>query len=185
VTSLTEYFVDLKDLDVDKVLLEGSFDPGAIDFSSENVRQKGPLVWNATAERAGEEIRIAGVLNAGVETPCSRCLEPAQFEISRPFDLFFRQREEDMFDEDDDIELTEEDTRTAFFTGTRLALGDILREQVLLALPMKALCRLDCKGLCPECGANLNQATCGCLTETFSPHMEQLLEIKRKLEERS
>lgn len=182
---MTEYFVDLKDLDVDKVSLQGSFEPGAIDFSAENVRQKGALVWSATAERAGEEIRIAGLLDAVVETACSRCLEPAQFEISRPFDLFFRQREEDMFDEDDDIELTEEDTRTAFFTGTRLAIGDILREQVLLALPMKALCRLDCKGLCPECGANLNLAGCSCSREKFSPHMDQLLEIKRKLEERS
>jgi uncharacterized protein len=182
---MPEYFVDLKDLEQDKVSLEGSFDPGAIDFASEGVRQAGPLVWNATAERAGAEVRIAGELRTQVEFPCSRCLEPARSEVSRPFDLFFRQRDEDMFDEDDDIELTEEDTRTAFFTGTRLAIGDILREQVLLALPMKALCRVDCKGLCPTCGMNLNISGCNCLKERFSPHMDQLLEIKRKLEERS
>ena len=57
-----------------------------------------------------------------------------------------------MFDEDDDIELTEEDMRTSFFTGTQLEIGDIIREQVLLALPMKVLCRVDCKGLCPVVG---------------------------------
>ena len=92
-------------------------------------------------------------------------------------------REKDQLGDEDDVELTEEDTRTAFFSGTQLAIGDVLREQFLLALPMKALCRVDCKGLCPVCGANRNQNTCNCSGEVFSPHMEKLLEIKRKLEE--
>jgi uncharacterized protein len=116
---------------------------------------------------------------------CSRCLEPAQVRVSKPFDLFFRERDESMFDEDEEVELDEEDTRTAFFTGTKLAIGDILREQILLALPMKALCTVDCKGLCPTCGTNLNSGSCACPKEEFSPHMDTLLEIKRRLEERS
>lgn len=180
---MSEYFVDLKDLSR-KVSLEGVFELGEIDFGSENFRQAGPLQWNATAERAGEEIRIAGSLETAAELGCSRCLELAKIEVRRPFDLFFRESDEEMFDEDE-VELSEEDTRTAFFSGTRLALGDILREQVLLALPMKALCRVDCKGLCPVCGTNRNLNTCTCTDESFSPHMEKLLEIKRKLEERS
>jgi uncharacterized protein len=180
---MPEYFVDLKDL-TDKVSLEGSLDPGDIDFAGENVRQVGPLDWSATVERANEEIRIAGSLKATVELNCSRCLEPARQEIGRPFDLFFRESDEEMYDEDE-VELSERDTRTAFFSGTRLAMGDVLREQVLLSLPMKALCNVDCKGLCPSCGANLNVSNCNCPKEQFSPHMEKLLEIKRKLEERS
>lgn len=180
---MSEYFIDLKDL-TEKVSLDGSFEPGAIDFRGENMRQIGPLEWKATAERAGEEIRIAGSLSATFEQNCSRCLEPANVEVQWPFDLFFRESDEDMFDEDE-VELTEEDTRTAFFSGTQLAIGDILREQVLLALPMKALCNVDCKGLCPVCGANRNLNSCSCTDESFSPHMEKLLEIKRKLEERS
>ena len=180
---MSEYFVDLKDLSR-KVTLEGSFEPGAIDFAGENVRQIGPLQWNAAAERAGEEIRIAGSLEATLESICSRCLETAKVDVRRPFDLFFRESDEEMYDEDD-VELSEEDTRTAFFSGTQLAIGDILREQVLLALPMKALCKVDCEGLCPVCGTNRNLNTCSCTYESFSPHMEKLLEIKRKLEERS
>src|SRR5204862_476514 len=136
---MSEYFVDLKER-YEKVSLEGAFEPGAIDFSSENLRQIGPLQWNATAERAGEEIRIAGSLETTAELNCSRCLEPARIEVRRPFDLFFRESDENMYDEDE-VELTEEDTRTAFFSGTELAIGDILREQVLLALPMKVLCK--------------------------------------------
>ena len=180
---MSEYFVDLKDLSR-KVSLDGVFEPGAIDFGVESIRQVGPLQWNATAERAGEEIRIAGSMAATVEMSCSRCLEPAKVELRRPFDLFFRESDEDMVDEDE-VELTEEETRTAFFSGTRLAVGDILREQVLLAAPMKALCKADCKGLCPVCGTNRNFSACSCTNENFSPHMEKLLEIKRRLEERS
>jgi len=181
----TQYFIDLKDLAQDKVSLTGSLEPGAIEFSGDGVRQIKALEWDATAERAGAEIRIVGTLRMAAELACSRCLEPARYDVSKGFDLFFRRRDEFMFDEDDEIELTEKDTRTAFFTGTQLAMGDILHEQVLLALPMKPLCTVDCKGLCPTCGTNLNLKSCNCPKEQFNPNLDALLEIKRRLEKRS
>jgi len=182
---MSDYFVDLKDLAHEKISFSASFDPGLGDFGSDNLRQVGPLDWTASAERAGAEIRINGTLTTTIECPCSRCLEAARIAISKPFDLFFRERDEEMFDEDEEVELNEEDTRTAFFTGTKLAIADVLREQVLLALPMKVLCRVDCKGLCPICGMNLNSGTCTCSREEFNPHMDVLLEIKKQLEKRS
>jgi uncharacterized protein len=182
---MTEYFIDLKDLAHEKISFDGAFEPGTIDFSADNLRQVEPMVWSASAERAGGEIRIVGSLNTTVELPCSRCLEPARPRIEKSFDLFFRERDEFLFDEDDEIELDEKDTRTAFFSGTRLAIGDILREQVLLGLPMKVLCNVDCKGLCPTCGTNLNAGSCNCPKEHFSPHMDMLLELKQRLEKRS
>jgi uncharacterized protein len=182
--SQSQYFVDLKDLGHEKLSFQALFEPGVIELGSENIRQIGNLDWSATAERAGAEIRIAGKLDTNVELLCSRCLEPATVHVSKPFDLFFRERDEAMFDEDE-VELDEKDTRTAFFTGTKLAIGDVLREQILLALPMKVLCTIDCKGLCPTCGTNLNSGSCNCSAEDFNPHMDTLLEIKRRLEERS
>jgi uncharacterized protein len=180
-----KYFIDLKDLAHDKLTFAAQFEPGAIDFTPDHIRQIGLLDWKVTAERAGLEIRITGTLDVTLEVNCSRCLEPARIQVTKAFDLFFRERDEEMFDEDEEIELDDKDTRTAFFTGTKLAIGDILREQILLALPMKALCTVDCKGLCPTCGTNLNTASCGCPAEEFNPHMDTLLEIKRRLEERS
>jgi uncharacterized protein len=182
---MTKHFVDLKDLAGDKIALEGTFSPGEIEYGNEGIRQTAALDWSATAQRAGPEIRIAGALKTSVETSCGRCLEPARLEISKQFDLFFRQRQELMYDEDEEIELTDEDTRTAFFTGTQLAIADVLREQILLSVPMKVLCKPECRGLCPVCGTNWNVNTCNCSGERFSPHLDQLLEIKRKLEERS
>ncbi|HEY2383647.1 MAG TPA: DUF177 domain-containing protein [Terriglobia bacterium] len=178
---MSEYFVDLKDLARDKVSFAASFEPGIVDFGGE-MRQAGPLDWSATAERAGAEIRINGSLSTLLECLCSRCLEATRVEIQKPFDLFFRQRDEELFDEDEEIELEEDETRTAFFTGTKLAIADVLREQVLLALPMKVLCRVDCKGLCPVCGINSNTAACTCPGEDFSPHMDVLAEIKKRME---
>jgi len=182
---MSEYFVDLKDLAQEKLSFQALFEPGVVDLSAENIRQIGNLDWAASAERAGEEIRITGKLDTRVEVACSRCLEPAQIHVSKPFDLFFRKRDEAMFDEDEEVELGEKETRTAFFTGTKLLIADILREQILLSLPMKVLCKVDCKGLCPTCGTNLNSGSCSCPAEEFSPHMDTLLEIKRRLEERS
>ena len=78
---MSKYIVDLKDLAHDKVSLQGSLKPGEIDFSLESVRQVEALEWRATAERAGEEIRIAGSLETTMELSCSRCLEPARTEL--------------------------------------------------------------------------------------------------------
>ena len=97
------FLVDLKDLAHEKISFQASFEPGVVEFGSENVQQVGPLHWMASAERAGNEIRITGSLNTSIELPCSRCLEPARIVISKPFDLFFREREEGMFDEDEEI----------------------------------------------------------------------------------
>jgi len=182
---MNEYFVDLKDLAHEKISFQGTFEPGRVDFTPDNVRQIGVLHWSASAERAGAEIRIAGSLTTAMELMCSRCLDPARYDVAKPFDLFFRRRDELMFDEDEEIELDERETRTAFFTGTQLAIGGILREQILLALPMKALCRVDCRGLCPTCGTNLNTGSCDCPKEHFNPHMDSLLELKQRLEKRS
>jgi uncharacterized protein len=181
---MSEHLFDLKDLK-NKISLEGSFEPGDIDFTESDLRQSGPLSWTVSAERAGEEIRINGTFDGAVELNCSRCLEPARCGISRSFELFFREHDEEIIDEDDDVELTDDDMRTSYFVGTQMDIGDIIREQVLLSLPMKVLCKVECKGLCPVCGTNLNINTCNCSVERFSPHIDKLQDIKKRLEERS
>src|SRR5437588_1669517 len=105
-----KYFIDLKDLGHGKVSFAASFEPGIVDFGTENIQQAGPLDWSASAERVGDEIRIAGSVTTSLELPCSRCLEAAKIAINKPFDLFFRQRDKDMFDEDQEVELDEADT---------------------------------------------------------------------------
>ena len=65
--------------------------------------------------------------------------------------------------------LKDDDTEIGFFEGEGLFLADVLKEQVLLSLPMKVICQSDCRGLCPSCGANLNHEECRCETHSSRP----------------
>ena len=69
----------------------------------------------------------------------------------------------------DEHEVQEDDLGTAFYRDETIDLGDLVREQLYLALPMKPLCAEACKGLCPQCGTNLNRGTCDCRSEWQDP----------------
>ena len=78
-----------------------------------------------------------------------------------------------------EAELTEEDLSFSFYEGDEVNLAPLVRETLLLALPTKPLCREDCRGLCPRCGANRNGAECGCREEWRDPRLEVLRTLKR------
>ncbi len=182
---MTEHVIGLMDLGVDRVEVVDSFEPGDIDFSSEGLRQRGPIAWSGFIERRASEFRLCGRLEAVLEVACVRCLDPIGQPIEKQFDLFFRQRDSLVYDEDAEIELTESETQTSFVTGAELLLGEIVREQILLAMPMKPLCKSDCGGLCPSCGVNRNAGSCECPEQPLNPAFETLLEFRKQLEDRS
>src|SRR4029450_3343312 len=93
---------------------------------------------------------------------CSRCLEPFVLPIDQELDLFYLAHEKGQDEEEDEVELSDRDVVVASYRGDRLDLGDVIREQLFLAVPLARACREDCKGLCPRCGANRNQQECGC-----------------------
>ena len=74
------------------------------------------------------------------------------------FDQFYQSRRDHRLV--GEIELQEKDTEIAFYSGDFIEVSDIIREQILLGLPMKPMCREDCKGLCPYCGKNRNLEAC-------------------------
>jgi uncharacterized protein len=170
-------FLDIKELAVREVDLRQTYAPGAVDYHTPDLRQVEPLEVRGTAELIDEQIHINGQLHTRLEMVCARCLEPVVEKVSRDFDLFYRplqsiQREEEM-------RLKLDDTEMAFFQGQGLFLTDVLAEQVLLALPMKVICRSDCRGLCPHCGTNLNHDECRCSTQTLDPRMAPLARFKQ------
>jgi len=108
-----------------------------------------------------ESVHVRGRLSARLGVDCSRCLERFEFPVEQPVDLFYLPRVAQQ-EEEEDVALDDRELVVAYYTAGRVDLGEALREQLLLALPMKRLCREDCRGLCPVCGANRNQSTCGC-----------------------
>ena len=114
-----------------------------------------------------QDIRVKGKLETSLEVPCARCLDPVVHQVERSFDLLYRPLGTDAGHEE--LSVTDAEAEIGYYEGEGLLLEDTLREQVLLALPLKTICREDCKGLCPHCGKNLNEIQCSCVDAGRGP----------------
>jgi DUF177 domain-containing protein len=170
-------FLDVKELARHKLRLNQSYAPGAVDYHTHDFRQIEPLEVRATAELVDNQIRISGGLRTRVEMACARCLEQVVEEVTRDFDLYYRPMQS--ISREEEVRLKLDDTEVGFFQGEGLFLTDVLAEQVLLAIPMKIICRSDCKGLCPHCGANLNTDECRCESQAGDLRMAPLARLKQ------
>ncbi len=153
------------DLLLGKVRFSQTFAPGAIEFFDSQFRQTEPVVATGAAElsQATGEIRITGHLQTRMEMACDRCLETAIVPVESDFDLLYRPASASP--EHRETLLHGVEAEVGFYEGDSLDLVDVLREQILLLLPMQRICREDCKGICPVCGQNRNQAECHCHEE--------------------
>jgi uncharacterized protein len=181
-------FLDLRELEIRPRDFEEEFQPGVIDLGSE-VRQTTPLKAAGRAELVEEhhgkhkiikDIRLRGRFAAGFELQCARCLDPVKQDVAREFELLYRPLGVDAGR--DEISVTDAEAEIGYYQGEGILLEDVLREQVLLALPLKITCREDCKGLCPHCGKNLNQERCSCAAHVEDPRWAALKEIRGTLE---
>jgi uncharacterized protein len=121
--------------------------------------------------------RVAGRVTGEVELECSRCLEPFRMPLGSDFDLRYVPRTENVGEGEREVE--EDDLTTAFYDDEQIDLAHLVMEQFHLALPMKPLCKDDCKGLCPECGTNLNTGSCNCNPAWEDPRLAALKALKR------
>jgi uncharacterized protein len=124
-----------------------------------------------------DQFRLVGRVATALELQCSRCLEPFPWPIDASFDLRYQPHTLNAGEGEREVE--EDDLTTAFYENDTIDLGQLMREQFYLALPMKPLCGDECRGLCPICGANLNRATCGCAREWEDPRFGALRALKR------
>jgi uncharacterized protein len=126
---------------------------------------------------------LEGRLRAAVETECSRCLEPVSLAIDADVELLLvpsaiEGEAEDEVEED----LDEEDEALRFECPEGKAdLVQLVSEQIYLALPLKAVCRESCKGLCPQCGVNRNDVSCGCKEAWIDPRLAPLQQLRDHL----
>lgn len=182
-------FIRVRDLEVEAQEFDREFQPGHIDFGAE-MQQRTPLHLQGRAELIEErthgvketikDIRLTGSFSGQVEVQCARCLEAVARDVQAEFDLLYRPL--GAVERNDEVSISEAETEVGFYKGEGLALEDVLREQVLLAIPVKAVCREDCRGLCPQCGKDLNQEDCGCVAVRSDPRWNALREIRGKLE---
>jgi len=179
-------FLDIKQLELHPLDFAEEFQPDVLDLGGE-ARQLSPLQAAGHAEVVEEhhgkhkiikDIRLRGRLAANLELSCARCLEPVTREVTRNFELLYRPLGTDAGR--DELSVTDAEAEIGYYQGDGILLEDVLREQVLLALPLKVTCREDCKGLCPHCGKNLNQEQCSCTTSVEDPRWAALKQLRAR-----
>lgn len=148
--------------------VEAALDPGEVHLEGEEsfaLEAGGSLRCNL--ERGDDRtVHVRGALQARLRLECGRCLEPFALPVTQELDLFYLPHRPDQGEEEEDeVELRDHDMVVAYYRDERLDLGEMIREQFFLGLPMKRLCREGCQGLCPTCGANRNNAPCACPPE--------------------
>jgi uncharacterized protein len=162
--------------------------PGAVDMGEE-AEQQGPMAASGHAEVLHEhrgpkdivaDIRLQGRFDGRFQVPCARCVEPVEIPLGADFDLIYRPAAADA--DPTERSITAPETEIGYYQGDSLALEDVLREQVLLSLPLKTLCKPDCKGLCPRCGANRNSQPCSCDVGPSDPRWEALAGLRGRIE---
>jgi uncharacterized protein len=180
--------ITLLDLEREPVSFDTAIPAGAIDYGTE-ASQTGPLAVRGQAEILREhrgpkeiiaDIRARAHWSGEFEVPCARCLEPVRHTLGGDFDLLFRPLGADAGPAERSLGAPE--TEIGYYQEEGLVLEDVLREQVLLSLPARSLCRQDCKGLCPRCGRNLNAEPCTCEDQPSDPRWSALSDLRSRLE---
>ena len=156
---------------------EKRYEPSLFPDVREPFRIVSPVALSFDVDRQETgRYRVAGRLTGEIELMCSRCLEPFRLPVAADFDLRYVPHVENTGGDEKEVE--EDDLATAFYENDAIDLGQLIMEQFQLALPMKPLCRVDCKGLCPNCGTNLNTGTCDCNVKWEDPRLAALKAIR-------
>lgn len=162
-----------------KVAIEDILDEGlSLDFEEdvglEDHALVSPVKAHLELEKTGPEIVIQGGLNVHIELTCSRCLKKFTKRFDLPVHVVYHPLE-DMGSESH--ELKDDEMDMEFYTGSELDLHEVLKEQIVLSIQMKPLCDTNCKGICPQCGIDLNSGTCDCDTTRGDSRFEALRKL--------
>jgi uncharacterized protein len=149
-----------------------TFKPEEVGDEVDAYRIVAPVDLAFEIHKDKDKFRLVGTVVTELELPCSRCLEPFRLPVAAPFDLRYLPASD--ISSDPEREVDDEDLETSYYENDAIDLNELLREQFYLALPMKPLCREDCRGLCPQCGTNLNTGTCDCAPVWEDPRLAPL-----------
>ena len=138
---------------------------------------EGPLDVSFSMARVARNVVVRGSLSGTVRFVCSRCAEEAPHTVSHAFVHVFVTGSDNSVDLPDDLETTE-DMEFTFQEGDEIDLEPLAAEELVLSLPQIPVCSTECRGLCPQCGRNLNEGTCGCRQEEPDPRWDGLRNIK-------
>jgi len=158
-------------LDVTKIPPEGQDVDSALTAGEVHVEGEESFALEAGGRLAcrvekgeNESVHVRGRLTAQLGVDCSRCLTAFSYPVVQELDLFYLPRVAGL-DSEEDAELSDRELVVAYYDGAQVDLGEMIREQLFLGVPMKRLCSDGCQGLCPSCGVDRNVSSCQCVPE--------------------
>ncbi len=172
---------DIKDKGLSLEFVEAPDElPGLADLSeAEDARFAAPVRLSGRAIRVGEVVEVEGKVNTSVRLTCSRCLKEFEAPLNATFALTFAREVPRIEDESgEEVELSADDLGLIVFEGDEIDLKEAVAEQVIMNLPLQPLCETECRGLCPQCGADLNQGQCDCAPPEFRNRFAALKDFK-------
>jgi len=168
----------IDDLKPEPLQVKHTFGTGEIKFRHEDAVLVEPVTTDFVLTHHDRDLHLVGNIDTAVRYTCSRCVGEFSKVLSAGFDLQYLPQPKSTGTEE--IELRYEDMDVGFYDGISLDIDLVVLEQIELALPMKFVCREDCRGLCPMCGADLNQSACRCAEGEPDSRMAALLEFKKR-----
>jgi uncharacterized protein len=123
------------------------------------------------ALNTGKSILVQGKISASIDLQCSLCLRPFTSTVVLPFEETYRHSQDIVSSEE------QEELELRVYHGDEIDLGEVIREELILSLPMKPVCNPECRGLCPVCGQDLNVADCGCSQQLIDPRWAVLQKL--------
>ena len=174
--------LDLNKLHGPREHVERTLQPSALGPDDPDYRVVAPVQLVMDVAKVGPDaFEVKGRLTSRLELACSRCLEAYEIPIDATFELRYIPHSENVGEDEREIE--EDDLTTAYYKDGVLDIGELLREQFQLALPMKPLCSDACRGLCPQCGTNLNRTQCACAPAWEDPRLSPLKSLLTRSKE--
>lgn len=164
--------IELENLEGGKGDFAHVYHPDDLTPVDERIRFTEPVAVTGKVRRAGNEVFVNGHVDTRVQAECDRCLQPVELPVSADFALEYIPGSE--YESTEVAELTEAEMSVAVFDGQAIDVDEIVKEQILLAVPTRMLCREDCKGICPECGTDRNTGDCNCVAKDIDPRWAAL-----------
>ncbi len=144
-------------------------------FTAGPLRLLSPVRAKLRIDKVGSEVLARGELVSDIELQCSRCLASFSKDVSINVNVVYHPLEELTGEEKHEIK--EDELDMGFYKGDELDIHDLVQEQIMLSVPMKPLCKENCRGLCPRCGADLNVTGCTCEQREPDPRLAVLKKL--------
>lgn len=141
-------------------------------------RFTGPVSGEVSARKEYDSLRVTGDVSVPVSQDCSRCLASFDARLTSRFTVIYREEEAAVPADEDETELDEQDLVSSYYSGDEIDLSHEIGEQLAMEVPLKPLCSDDCRGICPECGADLNSTGCDCASRSINFKFSALKDFK-------